>query len=68
MEEAIGGAAPQTVELFLNGGQKILEKGFDLLVGGVRDLHRQMSDSIVKAASGHAKWGAKGRARPHDSA
>jgi len=68
VEKPIGGAAAQTVQLFLNGSQQILEQRLHILVRRVGDLHRQMTDPIVEAASGHAKWGVRGRARPDDNA
>jgi hypothetical protein len=59
VQETLGGAAAQTIQLFLNSSQQILEQRLHILVRRVGDLHRQMTDSIVKAASGHTKWGVR---------
>jgi hypothetical protein len=60
MEEPVGGAAAQAIELFLDGRQEVLQKRFHFLIRSVRKLRRQMPDSVVESARGHAaKWGVK---------
>jgi hypothetical protein len=40
VEEPVGGAGSQTVQLFLNGSQQVLKKRFHFLIRSVDDLHR----------------------------